>query len=148
MITTSKIKIKIIIDNKRNLPKYQTKGSAGYDIEANEEAIIKAKEIAIISTGIMLEIPEGYEVQVRSRSGLAAKHGVFVINAPGTIDSDYRGEVKVILANFGSVDFKVNSGMRIAQMVVAKYSRIVFEESKKINITERGSGGLGHTGIE
>jgi len=130
------------------LPNYQTEGSAGMDICAAVEntVIIKASEIALIPTSLAIALPQGYECQVRSRSGLAAKNGIFALNAPGTIDSDYRGEIKVILANFGKTDFAVNRGDRIAQLVIAKYEQIAWKLVDELNPTERGSGGFGSTG--
>jgi dUTP pyrophosphatase len=131
------------------LPTYQTDGSAGMDICANIEGtqIIKAGEVALIPTGISISLPDGYECQVRSRSGLAARNGIFALNAPGTIDSDYRGEIKIILANFSKVDYGINNGDRVAQLVIAKYEKITWEEVDILDGTNRGSGGFGSTGI-
>lgn len=112
-----------------------------------EDIVIEPGDRALVPTGLKLEIPDGYEVQVRPRSGLAWKHGVTVLNAPGTIDSDYRGEVKVILVNLGTEPYVVRRGARIAQMVVAKVERARFEERERVSESERGSGGFGHTGI-
>ena len=145
------MKIQITKINKLSnikLPTYQTLGSAGMDICADIiEQIIKPGEVAMIPTGIAISLPVGYECQVRSRSGLAAKNGIFVLNAPGTIDSDYRGEIKVILANFGKEDYCINNGDRIAQLVIAKYETIIWEELDTLDDTGRGSGGFGSTGI-
>jgi len=131
------------------LPNYQTEGSAGMDICAAVETsiTIKAGEVALIPTSFAIALPQGYECQVRSRSGLAAKNGIFALNAPGTIDSDYRGEIKVILANFGKIDFTINRGDRIAQLVIAKYEQISWELVNELNTTERGVGGFGSTGV-
>ncbi len=130
------------------MPAYATDHSAGMDLcAAVEEAFtLKAGETALIPTGFAIALPEGYEAQVRPRSGLAAKHRVTVLNAPGTIDADYRGEVKVILANFGTQDFVIQRGDRVAQMVVAPYTRVTWEERGSLDITTRGTGGFGHTG--
>ena len=130
------------------LPHYATEGAAGADVRAalTASVTIPAGGVAMIPTAIAVHIPDDYEMQVRSRSGLAAKHGVFCLNAPGTIDSDYRGEINVILANFGKEAFTIERGDRIAQLVVAKYERIVWKETTTLNQTERGSGGFGSTG--
>lgn len=130
-------------------PRYQTIGSAGADVSASEDAVIAAGGWSIVPTGLFLEIPRGYECQVRSRSGLAAKEGVFVLNSPGTIDSDYRGEVKVILANMGKSDFYVKKGDRVAQLVFAPVSSIIFQNihPEDFETTARGSGGFGSTGL-
>jgi dUTP pyrophosphatase len=109
--------------------------------------IIKSGEIELVPTSLAIALPKGYECQVRSRSGLAAKNGIFALNAPGTIDSDYRGEIKVILANFGKNDFVINRGDRIAQLVIAKYEQIAWEVVNELNTTERGTGGFGSTGV-
>ena len=130
-------------------PRYQTIGSAGADVSSSEDAVIPAGGWTIVSTGLFLEVPRGYECQVRSRSGLAAREGVFVLNSPGTIDSDYRGELKVILANMGKSDFLVNKGDRIAQLVFTSVPPVIFHENKResFSSTTRGSGGFGSTGI-
>ena len=129
-------------------PSYKTSGAAGADVCAflDSPVVIGCGERAMIPTGLCFEIPEGFEIQVRPRSGLAAKNGVTVLNTPGTIDSDYRGEVKVILINLGSEDFVISDGDRIAQMVVAPVTQGVFENAEFLDETERGSGGFGHTG--
>lgn len=142
---------KIFVINKSDnpLPEHQTESSAGADIHAylpDGDVIISAGEKEIIPTGIYIEIPVGYEVQVRPRSGLAFKHGVTVLNSPGTIDADYRGEVKVLLINHGKEAFVVKSGERIAQMVFSKYQRIEWESVNQLSDTERGSGGYGSSG--
>jgi len=131
------------------LPKYMTKSSAGMDLYANvhEDTVIKKSEIALISTGIKISIPEGYEVQIRARSGLALKHGITMANGVGTIDADYRGEIKVLLINLGKEDFTVSRQMRIAQMVINKVEQIEFYEVADLDTTDRGDNGFGHTGV-
>jgi dUTP pyrophosphatase len=131
-----------------SLPKYETSGSSGMDISAFIENNIEIKpgEKSIISTGFHLSIPKGFEVQIRPRSGLAAKKSISVLNTPGTIDADYRGEIKVILINLGKEKFIVENGMRIAQMVVCPIVQAEFEEVNELSITDRGSGGFGSTG--
>ena len=131
-----------------HLPSYKTKGAAGADIAARlaSPVTIPKGGRAVIPTGLSFAIPDGFEIQVRPRSGLAAKHGVTVLNSPGTIDSDYRGELKVILANFGDEPFTVNDGDRIAQMVVAHHETVEWTPVEQLNETERGAGGFGHSG--
>ncbi len=130
------------------LPRYATEHSAGMDICAavTGEFVLKAGETALIPSGFSIALPEGFEAQIRPRSGLAIKHRVTVLNSPGTIDADYRGEVKVILANFGQEDFVIRRGERIAQMIIARYTRIGWEERNSLEETQRGAGGFGHTG--
>ena len=130
------------------LPAYATSQSAGMDLLAAvfEPIVVKAGEIAIIPTGIAIALPEGFEAQIRPRSGLAAKFGVTVLNAPGTIDADYRGEIKVILINHSSSDFVIERGMRIAQMVIARYEHVILEEVQSLEDTSRGAKGFGSTG--
>lgn len=130
------------------LPHYATEHSAGMDICAavEREFVLKAGETALIPSGFAIALPEGYEAQIRPRSGLAIKHQITVLNSPGTIDADYRGEVKVILTNLGKQDFVIKRGERIAQMVIARYSRITWEERETLEETQRGAGGFGHTG--
>ncbi len=130
------------------LPAYATPGSSGMDLRAVVDAPVTLApgETVLVPCGIMMAIPDGFEGQVRPRSGLAAKHGIGVLNAPGTIDSDYRGEVKVILTNFGKAPFVVNRGERIAQLVIAPVARAAWEDTEDIGGTGRGSGGFGHTG--
>jgi dUTP pyrophosphatase len=130
------------------LPAYATDGSAGMDICAavSGDVVLEPGQTALIPSGFAIALPQGYEAQVRPRSGLAIKHQVGILNAPGTIDSDYRGEVKVILTNFGTKDFVVRRGDRIAQMVIARYARASWEERDSLDQTGRGSGGFGHTG--
>ncbi len=130
------------------LPSYATEGSAGMDICAavEKDVVLAPGETALIPSGFAIALPPGYEAQVRPRSGLAIKHQVGILNAPGTIDSDYRGEVKVILTNFGANIFVVRRGERIAQLVIARYARATWEERDELDQTGRGSGGFGHTG--
>lgn len=130
------------------LPAYATSQSAGMDLLAAvfEPTVVKAGEIAIIPSGIAIELPEGFEAQIRPRSGLAAKFGITVLNTPGTIDADYRGEIKVILINHSSSDFVIERGMRIAQMVVARYEHVILEEVQSLEDTLRGAKGFGSTG--
>jgi dUTP pyrophosphatase len=144
----AKIKKLENFDNSHSLPFYATEGSAGMDVCAmiEEEIVIKPSEISIIPTGLSIELPNGYEAQIRPRSGLAIKSGVTVLNSPGTIDSDYRGEIKIILINLGKSDFIVKKGDRIAQMVINKFEKVEWEESDNLEKTERGEGGFGHTG--
>lgn len=143
------MKIKIVKNNPFKLPEYETKGSAGVDLQANVESpvVLKPMERYLVPTGLFIEIPEGYEAQVRARSGLAIKHGISLVNGIGTIDSDYRGEIKVILINLGDKDFTINSGDRIAQMVFIKHEQADFQLVEELNETERGAGGFGHTGV-
>ncbi|MCB1421219.1 MAG: dUTP diphosphatase [Nitratireductor sp.] len=131
-----------------DLPAYETSGSAGMDIRAavDETLVIAPGKRALVPTGLILEIPEGYEVQIRPRSGLAYKHGITCLNTPGTIDSDYRGEIMVLLINLGEEDFAIERGMRIAQMILAPVSRARIETADLASSTERGSGGFGSTG--
>ena len=130
------------------LPKYETSGSSGMDLAANIEANINIDpgKTAIVPTGLSISIPKGFEVQIRPRSGLAAKHGITVLNTPGTIDSDYRGEVKAILINFGKEDFEIKLNDRIAQIIFSEVVKAKFEEVSDLDNTERGSGGFGSTG--
>ncbi|MBQ3521864.1 MAG: dUTP diphosphatase [Bacteroidales bacterium] len=141
-------KVKIVNKSAYPVPAYATELSAGMDLKANitEPVTIASLERAMIPTGIYIELPEGYEAQIRPRSGLAAKFGVTVANAPGTVDADYRGEVKVILVNLSKEPFVINPGERIAQMVIAKYEKIEWEEVEELGDTERGAGGFGSTG--
>lgn len=131
-----------------NLPSYATEQAAGMDLTAAlEEAIeLGSGERALVPTGIAIALPAGYEAQIRPRSGLAIKHGVTVLNTPGTVDADYRGEIKVVLINHGKEDFVIERGMRIAQMVIAKHANVTWEVVKDLNKTERGEGGFGSTG--
>tara|TARA_R110002012_G_scaffold66614_1_gene174084 strand:- start:169895 stop:170329 length:435 start_codon:yes stop_codon:yes gene_type:complete len=142
------VKIKIINKSGHKLPHYETLASAGMDLRANLESPITLKplERAIVPTGLFMELPVGYEAQVRPRSGLAAKKGITVLNAPGTIDADYRGNVGVILVNLSNENFTVENGERIAQMVIAKHERAEWEEVETLSDTIRGAGGFGSTG--
>jgi len=146
-----KINVKKISDkyNDIPLPEYSTEGSSGMDIRAalEEPTILEKGKIALVPTNLIFEIPLGYEIQVRPRSGLAVKNGITVFNTPGTIDSDYRGELKVILINFGNEDFTINRGDRIAQIVLSKIYKAEIEVSEELNETSRNSGGFGHSGI-
>lgn len=141
-------KVRIVNKSDHPLPSYATANSAGVDLYANLEnpVTLDSLERAIVPTGIHIELPTGFEAQIRPRSGLAAKHGISVVNSPGTIDADYRGEIKVILVNLGADAFTINSGERIAQMVIAKHETVQWEEVDQLEETERGSGGFGHTG--
>ena len=145
----NKVNIKFVAQEGAIIPEYKTSGAAGADVCAflSEPVVIKSGEFAMIPTGLSFAIPEGYEIQVRPRSGLAAKNGVTVLNTPGTIDSDYRGEVKVILINHGKDAFAVNNGDRIAQLIVAPVTQGVFEKTDELDSTERGEGGFGSTGV-
>ena len=139
--------IKIINKSPHPLPEYQTESSAGMDLNANlaESITLKSLERKLIPTGLFLELPSGFEAQIRPRSGLAIKNGITVLNAPGTIDADYRGEIGVILVNLSSENFTINNGDRIAQMVIAKYETAEWQEVNSLNETERGEGGFGST---
>ena len=143
------MKVRVIKKNPFELPDYETKGSAGVDLQAyiDEPVTMKPMERHLVPTGLYIELPAGYEAQVRARSGLAIKHGISLVNGIGTIDSDYRGEIKVILINLGSEDFTINNGDRIAQMVFMRYEKAEFEVVNDLGETERGAGGFGHTGI-
>jgi dUTP pyrophosphatase len=141
--------VKIINSSKHPLPSYETSASAGMDLRANidEIVILKPLERAIIKTGLFIALPNGYEAQVRPRSGLAAKKGITVLNAPGTIDADYRGEIGVILVNLSNDNFTITDGDRIAQLVIARYSQAQWEEVEVLEETQRGKGGFGSTGV-
>ncbi|MDG2041774.1 MAG: dUTP diphosphatase [Bacteroidia bacterium] len=143
--------INLSVINKSNnpLPKYQTKQSAGVDLCAflSSDLVLKPNDRRLIGTGLHIALPDGYEAQIRSRSGLAFKHGITIINSPGTIDADYRGEIKIALINHSNEDFVIKSGDRIAQMVISKYEQISFSLTESLDETERGEGGYGHTGI-
>lgn len=145
----NKVQIQIINKSKYPLPTYQTEGSAGMDLCANidEPILIEKGKIKLISTGLFIALPLGYEAQIRSRSGMTLKHGVVVANGIGTIDCDYRGEIQVILINLGENDYIINPGERIAQMVINQYSKAIFEEVDVLDDTIRGEGGFGHSGF-
>jgi dUTP pyrophosphatase len=142
--------IKIINKSHHPLPQYSTICSAGMDLRANltSPIVLQPLQRALIPTGLFMALPEGYEAQVRPRSGLALKHGITVLNTPGTIDADYRGEIGVILVNLGQQEFVVNDGERIAQMVIARYEQVQFVSVDVLDETERGAGGFGHSGVK
>ena len=142
--------IKVVNKGHQPLPEYATPQSAGMDLRANIEAPIPLKpmERRLIPTGLYIALPIGYEAQIRPRSGLALKHGITVLNTPGTIDADYRGELMVLLVNFSDSDFIINDGERIAQMVIARHEQGIFEVVEALDDTERGTGGYGHTGVK
>jgi len=142
------MKVKIINNSGHSLPVYETSASAGMDLKANLESPVELQplERKLIPTGIFIELPVGYEAQVRPRSGMAARHGITVLNSPGTIDADYRGEVKVIVCNVSNEAYTIGNGDRIAQMVVAKHERVEWQQVEGLEETERGAGGFGHTG--
>lgn len=144
------VKIKIVNRGSQQLPTYATPESAGMDLRANitEPIVLHPLERRIIPTGLYIALPPGYEAQVRPRSGLAFKHGITVLNSPGTIDSDYRGELGVLLVNLSNEDFTVEAGERIAQMVIARHEQGEFVEVEELDDTERGAGGYGHTGVK
>ena len=144
------VQIKVVNKGNQPLPKYQTSQSAGMDLRANIDApvLLKPLDRKLIPTGLHIALPEGYEAQIRPRSGLAVKKGITVINTPGTIDSDYTGDVGVILVNISNEDFVVQPGDRIAQMVINKFEQAEFELVEELDETERGEGGFGHTGVK
>jgi len=142
------MKVQIINKSKHDLPDYATEHSAGMDIRANlsEPVLLKPLQRCLIPTGLYIALPVGYEAQIRPRSGLAIKKGISVLNSPGTIDADYRGEICIILVNLSSDDFLIEDGERIAQMVIAKHEQAVWEQVEVLTETQRGAGGFGHTG--
>ncbi len=142
------MRVKIINKSDNLLPEYATAYSAGMDLRANliEPIILKPLERALIPTGLFIELPAGYEAQIRPRSGLAVKHGISVLNSPGTIDADYRGEIRVVLVNLSNNEFVINHGERICQMVVASHATVKWEEADDLEDSDRGAGGFGHTG--
>jgi len=142
------MKIKIVNKSNNSLPEYATEYSAGLDLRANieKDVVLKPLQRALIPTGLFIELPKGYEAQVRPRSGLAIKHGITVLNSPGTIDADYRGEIQAILINLSDEAFVIKNGERICQMVIAQHVQVEWEETESINETQRGAGGFGHTG--
>lgn len=144
------VKVKVVNTGHQPLPAYATPQSAGLDLRANIEAPITLHplERRLVPTGLHIALPDGYEAQVRPRSGLALKHGITVLNTPGTVDADYRGEIMVLLVNFSNEDFVVKDGERIAQMVIAQYAKAAFESVEVLDETERGEGGYGHTGVK
>ena len=141
--------VEIINKSKHAIPSYETTGAAGMDLKANIDTpiVLKSLERAIVKTGLFIALPQGFEAQVRPRSGLAAKKGITVLNSPGTVDADYRGEIGVILVNLSNEKFIVNDGERIAQLVIAKHERISWKEVEILGETQRGSGGFGSTGL-
>ena len=143
------MEVKIVNKSRHRLPEYQTALSAGMDLKANtsEPIVLNPMQRELIPTGIYIQLPEGYEAKIRPRSGLAAKYGITVANAPGTIDADYIGEIKVILVNLSNEKFVINPGERIAQMVISKYEKIEWNEVSELEKTDRGEGGFGSTGI-
>lgn len=143
------IQIPIVNKSRHALPEYATEQSAGMDLRANIDAPVTLEPLqrALIPTGLFMALPKGYEAQVRPRSGLAIKHGIGVLNAPGTIDADYRGEIKVILVNLSAEPFTINDGDRIAQMVIAHHETIAWQPATELSETERGTGGFGHSGV-
>jgi len=140
--------IRIINKSNNNLPAYETLHAAGMDLRANIEAsvLLKPLERKLVPTGLFIELPEGFEAQIRPRSGLAYKHGISIVNAPGTIDADYRGEIGVLLVNLSDQVFEINPGDRIAQMVVARHEKVEWQQVESLTETSRGEGGYGHTG--
>ena len=144
------MKIQVVNQSKHPLPEYATEFSAGLDLRANIDEPIELKplERTLVSTGLFIALPKGYEAQIRPRSGLAFKHGITVLNSPGTIDADYRGELKVLLVNLSNMPFMINDGERVAQMIIAKHEQVSWIETKSLDETERGAGGFGHTGTK
>lgn len=144
------LNVKVINKGHQPLPAYATSQSAGMDLRANidESIVLHPMERRLVPTGLYIALPQGFEAQIRPRSGLALKHGITVLNTPGTIDADYRGELMVLLINFSDTDFVINDGERIAQMVVARHEQIEFQLVDELDDTERGAGGYGHTGVK
>lgn len=144
------MKVKVINRSAYDLPQYETALAAGLDVRANitESITLGPLERALVPTGLFIELPEGYEMQVRPRSGLAAKHGLSLVNAPGTIDPDYRGEIKVILVNLSNTPYELKPGERVAQLVVSQFTRVEWEPVEALGETERGTGGFGSTGVK
>jgi dUTP pyrophosphatase len=142
------MKIRVVNQSKHELPQYATELSAGLDLRANIDSPIDLKSLqrVLVPTGLFIELHKGYEAQIRPRSGLAFKNGITVLNSPGTIDADYRGEIKVLLVNLSDTTFIINDGERVAQMVIAKHEQINWEQTTSLDETERGAGGFGHTG--
>ena len=142
------MKVRIVNKSQNSIPFYSTKQSAGMDVRADlaESLVLKPFERKLIPTGLFIQLPDGYEAQIRPRSGLAINRGVTVLNSPGTIDADYRGEIKIILINLSQEDFIINPGERIAQMIISAYKQVEWEEVEQLDDSERGQGGFGHTG--
>lgn len=143
------VKVKLVNKSRNKVPEFATEGSAGVDLcaDLNEPLRLRPFERVLVPTGLFIELPEGMEAQIRPRSGLALKYGITVLNSPGTIDSDYRGEIKVILINLSDKEFVINHGDRICQMVINKYEKFEWDINENLSITSRGEGGFGHTGI-
>lgn len=144
------MRIKVINKSRHSLPEYKTLLSAGMDLYANLEnpVMLKPLQRFLIPTGLFVELPEGYEAQIRPRSGLCIKNGITVLNSPGTIDADYRGEIGIIVINLSDTDYTIHDGERICQMIITKHERVIWESVDKLNETDRGEGGFGHTGIK
>jgi dUTP pyrophosphatase len=142
------MQIKIVNKSKHQLPKYETESSAGMDLRANisDDILLKPLDRVLVPTGLFIELPHGYEAQIRPRSGLAVKRGITVLNTPGTIDSDYRGEIGIILVNLSNEDFIIKDGERVCQMIISKYESISWTQVEVLNDSSRGKGGFGHTG--
>lgn len=143
------LKVHIINRSGHQLPAYETQTSAGMDLRANieETLLLKPMQRILVPTGLFIELPVGYEAQIRPRSGLAFKHGITLLNSPGTIDADYRGELKLLLINLSGSDFEINNGDRIGQMIISKHEQVIWNEVEILTETARGAGGYGHTGI-
>ena len=144
------IEVKIVNTGRQPLPAYATPQSAGLDLRANIDSpiVLHPMERRLVPTGLRIALPAGYEAQIRPRSGLALKHGITVLNTPGIVDADYRGELMVLLINFSTEDFIINDGERIAQMVIARHEQVSFTQVEELDVTERGEGGYGHTGVK
>jgi len=144
------VEVKIINNSDNDMPAYATASAAGMDVRASvsEPIVLKPLERRLVPTGLRVQLPQGYEMQIRPRSGLALKHGITLVNTPGTIDADYRGEIGIILINLSDEPFTINPGERIAQMVVSEYTRVKWVPTHKLDETERGDGGFGHTGVD
>lgn len=144
-----RIKVKIINRSGHELPAYETPSSAGMDIHAclDQPVVLKPLQRALIPTGLRIQLPQGHECQIRPRSGLALKHGISIVNTPGTVDADFRGEIGVVLINLSDEPFTVNDGERIAQMVITQYTHVEWEPARELDETKRGDGGFGHTGV-
>jgi dUTP pyrophosphatase len=149
-VAGDKLIVRIRTERGAALPRYETDGSAGMDLRAriDEPLVLAPMQRTLVPTGVFIELPPGYEAQVRSRSGLSVKSGIACVNGVGTVDSDYRGELRVPVVNLGDSDYTIKDGDRVAQMIVAKYERVEWEEAENLEETKRGSGGFGHTGIE
>ncbi len=148
-ITMQSLKVKIINRSHHQLPAYATHGSAGMDVRAylSHPIVLQPLERVLVPTGLYVQLPEGYEMQIRPRSGLALKKGITLVNSPGTVDSDYRGEIGVIVINLSKEPFVINDGERICQMVITNYTRVEWESVERIDETDRGEGGFGHSGV-